>query len=375
MRSVFYIFSFSVERPFFMKKNEVGTELVDEINGKEVPWNEKKKKNRYFSNIIKPLLFEEYDEERARDRFDRIYNCADNLVHVEDVNGNMKLYQTFFCKNRFCPMCQYRRSLKNSFYLHSVLNECQKKYKSSRFIFLTLTLSDLGIYDVETVKDRISELNVAFKRFYRKSKVKKFLLGYFKKFEITVHKDSVSSTGFRFHIHLHVLLVVRGRYFVDKNLYLNHDAWVKLWQECTKVKYFPEVNVQAIRAKKNIEKAICELSKYTTKDVDYLGFNDSDNRVILKILINSMKGMREIAYGGVCKKVKAQLKIDENDLVHITEKESGIKKIRFVFSKWINGKKKFYVCKKTDFCEVNLDDERIKKIEDRWAKEIVKQRH
>lgn len=354
-------------------KNNIGTPFVDEVDGKVVPWNDKKKGNQHFAKVVKPLLFEKYDKEKADELFSRINSCAEQLVHSEDIDGNLKLRNCYFCRNRFCPLCAWRKSLKDSFYLYSVLEECKKEYKSCRFLFLTLTLKDTGVYTADDIKARLNDFKIYFRRLMHDSRVKSFVLGSFRKFEVTVHEDKFSSTGFRFHIHMHVLLVVRGRYFVNKNLYLKHSDWVDLFQRHCHLDYRPMVNVQAINAKKNINKAICELSKYTTKDTDYLGFSDDEkNQRVLKILMESFKNVHDIAFGGICRKAKAKIKISENDLVHLSEeKESGKVVMRLVFSSWINKKRKYYVRKKTDYQEVDLKDQ----LKDKIAKTKVKLRH
>ena len=50
-----------------------------------------------------------------------------------------------FCRNRFCPTCQWRRSVKLFRQNYDCFNWIKAKYPGCRFIFLTLTVPNVSI--------------------------------------------------------------------------------------------------------------------------------------------------------------------------------------------------------------------------------------
>ncbi|WP_318635991.1 protein rep [Limosilactobacillus reuteri] len=61
---------------------------------------------------------------------------------MEDKNGHKKLAQTWFCYFRLCPLCNWRRAMKQSNQLTQILVEAVKQRKTGRFLFLTLTVEN-----------------------------------------------------------------------------------------------------------------------------------------------------------------------------------------------------------------------------------------
>ena len=204
--------------------NEVGEELKDEVNGKVINWNEKKQANQYFLQVIEPIIKQTYDEEHYKTVLSRIDNCAEILKHYRDTDGNMRLYQAWFCKNRYCPMCAWRKSLKDGFILSQVLGEFKQKYPKARLLFLTLTLNDTGVYDSASIRERVAELKKSASKMFRNKRIKDYILGLVKSLEVTVKPDKHSDTGLRFHVHLHLMIGVKASYFMGQN-YLSKMEW------------------------------------------------------------------------------------------------------------------------------------------------------
>lgn len=284
---------------------------------------------------------------------DRVDNCAQVLKHYRDTDGNMRLYQAWFCKNRFCPMCAWRKSLKDSFILSQALNEFKKQYPKARLLFVTLTLNDTGVYDSESIRERISELKNSVSKMFRDKRIKGYVLGLVKSLELTVKLDEHSDTGLRFHVHLHLMVGVKSNYFSKG--YLSKMEWVKLWRASVGVNYDPSVNVKAIKPKET-GKAVQELSKYMVKSSDYLRGDEKDTKT-LEILMTGLKGVQSVSYTGEFRKIKARIKADEDDLIHLSGKESGKQTIQFVYSRYNNGRKKYYVYDVSDWKIVDFDVE------------------
>lgn len=357
--------------------NSVGEELEDKVNGRVIDWNSKKRDNQKFAEVVAPIFEKMYDEERYMANLERVQNCAQTLKHYRDMDGNMRLYQAWFCKNRFCPMCTWRKSLKDGFILTQVLTEFMKQYPKSKLLFVTLTLNDTGIYDGKAIRNRIAELKKGTAKMFRDCRISRNVLGLVKSLEITAKPDEYSNTGARFHVHLHVLVGVKSTYFTRGN-YLSKQEWIKLWRDSARVEYDPSVYVEAVKLedvelgnevniemgikkkkKKKLFKAVAELTKYMTKSSDYLKKKKKKyNESVLEQLMIGLKGAQSISYTGKFRTIKAKLKADDDDLIHITGKESGKQTIQFVCSMYNGKRKKYYVYNVSGWRLVNFDTEK-----------------
>ena len=67
-----------------------------------------------------------------------------------------------FCKNRFCPTCQWRRSVKLFRQNYECFEWIKEKYPGCRFVFLTLTVRNVPI---DSLASRLSDMSDAWHRF------------------------------------------------------------------------------------------------------------------------------------------------------------------------------------------------------------------
>lgn len=270
---------------------------------------------------------------------DKIRNCSTYLEFKRNPNtGYLHLYRSFYCKNKLCYLCNWRRSLKSFHELKKVLNKADEENPDCRFIFLTLTAKDST---GPALGQSIKKMNKAVSQLFRYSQVKKFLVGYVRSTEVTVTKG-VQADDIKYHHHVHVIAMVNN-YFKQGN-YLKQAEWAKLWQQALKTNYTPVINVKAIRANNRkhqtaVESASRELSKYVVKPASYLadtddGFEsqadaDEHNLNVIQCLSKQLNNIRRTSYGGLLRQIRADLfgknkqDDDEDDLTHIDEDGSN----------------------------------------------------
>lgn len=277
--------------------------LQDKDNyGNQRPWRQKKLESLRYAEYLSILLYK---------KAHKVQGCADVLRFRKMLDGNTKLYQTWFCKSRLCPLCNWRRSMKNSGQLKKILTEAHKQQPTGRFIFLTLT--ERNAVDGVDLKLRLRALTQAFNKLIRYKKVAKNLLGYVRSTEITTNDNGT------YHQHLHVLLFVKSSYFTGNgNNYLSQANWTDLWQKALRSSYKPIVNVEAVRANKSKGKSSLlasaqETAKYQVKSADYMTNDDKRNQQVIDDLEQALAGTRQIGYGGLLKLIKKQLKLDDAD--------------------------------------------------------------
>ena len=285
---------------------KTGEVLVDKNSiGKEKPWQKKK---------IENVTYAEYLEILEMKKAFRVKNCAETLNYQIDENGQLKLYQVWFCKSRLCPLCNWRRAIKSSKQLEIILNDAMSQYKDARFLFLTLTTKNT--FGKEELKSELSRMGRAIYKLVQYRKVAKNLLGYVRSTEITVAKDG------SYNQHMHVLLLVRANFFDGKENYIKQSEWKNFWKKAMKLDYEPVVFIEAVKDKSgkgSLKSAALETAKYQTKSSDYLTKDDEKNLKIIDDYEYALRGKRQISFGGVLKEIRQKLQLDDiekGDLIH-----------------------------------------------------------
>lgn len=268
-------------------------------SGKQRPWREKKIDNVDYSDILEIL------------KIKKAYNvkqCGNVLEFKPSNDGYLKLYKTWFCKSKLCPICNWRRAMKNSYQAQKVIEEVVKEKPKARWLFLTL--STKNAIDGETLEQSLKQLTKAFDRLSRYKKVKQNLIGFMRSTEVTVNKNDGS-----YNQHMHVLLCVESAYFRKKENYITQEEWVDLWQKALQVDYKPVANIKAIKPNKkgdkDIQAAIKETSKYSVKSSDYLTGNQEKDAEIVQDLEQGLHRKRMLSYGGLLKQKHKILNLDD----------------------------------------------------------------
>lgn len=250
-------------------------------------FNDKKSRNLNFLKFIGSYV--------SDSNFENIRHCGNFLQFYADITKEKKkLKHAYFCKNRFCPFCAWRKSQKQALMISTIMRYL--KDQDFEFIFLTLTSPNVIGDDLE---DEIKRFSYSFTKLMKRKKVAGSILGYVRNLEITYNKNRDD-----FHPHLHVLLCVNKSYFTNSKKYISRDEWLKLWRESMKDSAITQVDVRKVNAAS--KKAIYELSKYTSKDEDYLV-----NKEVFDYFYTSLKGKNATTYGGLFKDAKKLYEANE----------------------------------------------------------------
>ena len=296
--------------------------------GKTRPWREKKLANVTYAELLQILEFK---------KSNNVKQCGEVLEFKPSDTGHLKLYRAWFCKSKLCPVCNWRRAMKQSYQSQQVVEEVLKEYPGSRWLFLTLTVKN--VWSGQELNESLSYMTKAFRKLMMYKKVSKNLIGFMRATEITVNKKNGS-----YNQHMHVLLSVRPNFFDGKQNYITQNEWTDLWQRALKVDYRPIVNIRAIKPNKKkdsaITSAIKETAKYSVKSSDYLSDDLESNLKAVEDLERGLYAKRLISYGGALKTAHKRLNLDDNedgDLIHtsddeISETESKANSIIAIFN-------------------------------------------
>lgn len=294
--------------------NNQDNEILKDVtkSGKERPWKERKMDNISYAELLQILKFQKSGNVGA---------CGRVLEFKPTDEGYLKLFKTWFCKSKLCPVCNWRRSMKNSYQTQKIVEAVIQEKPKSRWLFLTLTAKNVA--DGDSLKQGLSDMTKAFNKLFKYKKVKQNLIGFMRNIEVTVNED----TGL-YNQHMHVLLCVENKYFRGTENYISQNEWTNFWQKALKINYTPVVHVQAIKSNKkgdsDIESAIKETGKYSVKSADYLTDDEERNLEVVSDLEYGLYRKRMISYGGLLKEKHKELNLDDaedGDLIQTSDDE------------------------------------------------------
>ena len=246
------------------------------------------------------------------------------MMKSDITKENMKVHKADFCKNRFCPMCAWRKANKDALAI-SVMMEYIVDEEDKDFLFLTLTAPTVP---ADQLEDEIKKFNGSFKKMFERKELKSIVKGYIRKLEVTydgnefITKDmyqkrstyydkrglkfgDVNPNFNKYHPHFHVLIVVNKSYFTDKKHYLSRDRWLELWQEATGDYSITQVDIR--KFKKHVKDSeVYEIAKYSAKDNDYL-----QSEEVFDVFYKALKGKRILVYSGLFKNANKKFKNGE----------------------------------------------------------------
>lgn len=304
-------------------------------------YTEKKQRNQVFQKFIKRHIGE--------NQMDLVENCNTFLSFVTDKTlEKKKLYKANPCKNRFCPVCAWRKARKDALGL-SLMMQYVKQEESKSFIFLTLTTPNVT---AEHLEDEIQNYNHAFQKMFKRKKVNSIAKGYVRKLEVTYNAERDD-----YHPHFHVLIAVNKSYFTDKRYYISQKEWLNLWRDVTGNPDITQVHVQ--RVKQNNQKELYEMAKYTGKDSDYLS-----NQKVFDTYYKSLKGKQVLVYSGLFKEARKKLK--DGDLDYLKE----IDPTEYVYQIFYMWNKNEYLASEI----FDLTDEEKQKINHQMINEIEEEK-
>ena len=252
--------------------------------------NGKKKTSIKLAEIIKGKV--------GSTTLELIRNCSHFMRFNTDVTlEKRKLMQANSCKNRFCPICAYRKARKDGL-KHMIMMKKLKIDKKYSFIFLTLTAPNVPGEELEKeIKDYVS----SFKRLTKLKEFQAINKGYIRKLEVTYNADRDD-----YHPHYHILLCVNKNYFTSRD-YIKQKKWLEMWQLAKRDNNISVVDVRRVKDSEE-DNVYLEISKYTAKDSDYI-----HNKKTFDVFYDALKGKQVITYNKIFKDLAKKYDTGELD--------------------------------------------------------------
>lgn len=296
---------------------------------------------KYEPKKIKNLELIEFMFDKISEKgIERMRECStfNQFVATED-KAKKKMVASNPCKNRFCPICTYRKARKDGLML-SVLMKAIQEEKNQEFLFLTLTTPNVKADDLTAEIDRF---NHAFHKLFRRKQIKKSIKGYVRKLEITYNKERDD-----YNPHFHVILSVPKHYFTVKDYYITHDEWLNMWRECTGLTGVTENGTDEItqlhiaKVRKGVGKnsegsAISEIAKYSAKDSDMLLSED-----VFDVFYRVLKGRQLLTFNGLFKEYKKKFENKELEKYFDKDENEYIWKLLATWNNELNKYEQLY---------------------------------
>ncbi len=206
----------------------------------------------------------------------KLYACGSFLGFSWDADASrVTLSRSNFCRVRFCPMCQWRRSRK----LAVELSDLWASLLSDGFDFLhvVLTVRNVTGDELSPVIDRMQK---AYRNMMHAPELVAWK-GAMRFLEVTYSEKSGT-----YHPHFHSLVVVRKSYYHSRH-YVSTDLLRSLWQRFLSEDYLPQVYIS-----KADSRAINEVAKYCVKPFELELSDWKTERTVYETLYSALHSRR-----------------------------------------------------------------------------------
>ena len=315
----------------------VDTSVLRDIksNGKIRPWTPKKYRSMLLMNSLHRL--------GKPKKANRVYHCGNELGFARSLEGKLTLKTAEFCRERLCPMCAWRKSLKMFHTVSKIMDVTEARHPDLVPVFLTLTVRNCKEATICTELDNMFK---AWSVFVHHRSFTDVVHGWYRALEITHDNEThisaaryasnpsyYTSLGIKagspnpnyatFHPHFHIILLVHKDYFKkDNKKYIPITKWVHMWRVSLGVDYSPVCDIRKVNKNKGKHKAVAEVAKYTVKDCEYLTKNNATTDRLVELYSKALFHRRLYAFGGILKKIAKELNAeqpDAGDLINIDE--------------------------------------------------------
>ena len=230
---------------------------LSDVSSKDKAWDKHRSNSEIIEEMYLELGYERYP--------DRINDCSRLLEFVLKQDSNQeflfKLQGAKFCRVRFCPVCQWRKSLMWRGRFYKAVPAIKADYPTFQFLFLTLTVKNCK---VNNLRETIEAMHYAWRKLVSRKAFP--ARGWVRSTEITKDKNNLA------HPHFHCILIVPSNYFKGKG-YLSKDKWINMWQQSLKVDYKPSIDIKKVKLTKGRKKKISERlgKELTENDIVFYG--------------------------------------------------------------------------------------------------------
>lgn len=252
----------------------------------------------YLAKVKQPGLADLW-----RKKYEQVIGCSTWLCFHESSSGR-RLKSMNSCRNRLCPICTWRRSLKTYHNMRQITDyiATSPDIPSYKYVFVTLTVKNCK---ADQLGDLITELYKGQKRLRELKAFKEMCKGYFCTLEVTHNK--LQDT---YHPHFHLVIAVLPSYFSSR-YYIAQSKLREMWRESMRLDYDPKVWIKKVG---DIGGAAAEVAKYPVKDSELIDVDEWDlTAEAVAAVDQALKGRRLIGFGGIFRELHKRLNLEDEE--------------------------------------------------------------
>lgn len=243
-------------------------------------------------------------------RADRMADCGDVIEYqVCPHCGRAHVASVRLCRDRLCPVCSWRLARKRAGEAMTAMRTAHSMRPDLACAMLTLTVANCT---TANLRRTLAQMLQGWDRLLKRRGVKRAVVGWTRSVEVKRAAD-----GEHWHPHLHVLLLMpREALRRGGELRIEQAQWADMWAQSMSLPYTPIVDIRRAyvvrggrRQWDDMLASAVEACKYAVKadEVAELGARD------LADLADAIKGVRLLAYGGLLRRIRSDLRMAEED--------------------------------------------------------------
>lgn len=307
-----------------------------------VKWSERKHRSMEVSERMNQAGFKK--------RASAIAACGEILQFNKCPDcGKTELSSANFCRDRLCPTCAWRLSLRRYAEMCCAMGLVSDKIAPGGAAFLTLTVKNCWPADL---RETLKKMTAAWNRMLARRKIKKLFSGWARAVEVTYNEEKAN-----FHPHFHIILILSD-YACGLSEGIIRRELSDAWYDAMQTDYRPVTDYRIIASEdvgidcddEQLHRAILETYKYTVKSGDLLEMPLG----VFRTFVTAMVGVRAASFGGCIKDARRELGYrDDDDREEDAPLEEGRKcpdcgvAMRAAMLKWSFAKKQYEVILKT----------------------------
>jgi plasmid rolling circle replication initiator protein Rep len=213
----------------------------------------------------------------------RMAACGQNFAYnFCDACNNWQLENASLCRDRLCPLCMWRLSLRRYARMLLLMREVRENEGDLTYSFVTLTIRNC---DVGDLSDTIKAMSTQWNRIMSRRTVKRVIAGTARSLEFTYNKQTQ-----QIHPHYHVIVAWRG----EPQMNMLAAEWCAGLAEHTHVDAQNEQLINNNDGDEDVTGAVLETYKYAVKGSDLMAMPLG----VFKEFVKQIKGKRLTSFTG-----------------------------------------------------------------------------
>lgn len=213
--------------------------------------------------------------------------------------GNIHITSARLCRDRLCPICNWRLSIKRYSIMQNVIQALFLAYPEYHYSLVTLTVQNCKGY---LLKETLEKMQETWKTLISQRWAKTALFGWGRSIETTFNEETQTH-----HPHYHVILISNTAETCDKVV----NEWLRIAEKKGLTVSKKAQNREEIRTHTegdSLAGAICEAYKYSVKATDAITMPLGELRNLALAIANK----RLVSFGGIIKEYLKKLEINED---------------------------------------------------------------